>query len=131
MDGKDIIVVLDSSDEEDGTTPGVARGPKFINSRIAKVFGGKMYLGTITKYVSSAESRDSHAFWNCIYDDGDEEGLSFRELAEAIRLYELHAYELEEEEEEEVTTSSDHLKNLLATKQVELDLCWERETANN
>ena len=36
MDGKDIIVVLDSSDEEDGTTPGVARGPKFINSRIAK-----------------------------------------------------------------------------------------------
>lgn len=105
--------VIDDSDDATGSTgtddddddnqtripEKYARGPlKFIDRRVAKVFNNEdtgkpeIFLGTITKYTSAA---NSVALWHVKYDDGDSEDLHWEDLDASINLYHRRGYHLE------------------------------------
>lgn len=58
---------------------------QFVGERIAKIFGGKVYFGSISKVVLDAEVGET--LWHVDYDDGDEEEFSLEDLEEAQKLY--------------------------------------------
>ena len=55
----------------------------FVGHRIAKVFRGTLYFGSVIEYVAEG---DREPFWHVKYDDDDEEGLEKNELMKAIKL---------------------------------------------
>ena len=54
---------------------------KYIGTRIAKLFDGEVYFGSITQYNEKTQ------FWHVVYDDDDEEDYDPRDLEEAGKLY--------------------------------------------
>ena len=62
-----------------------------IGDRIAKYFGDKLYLGSVTKY---GENKGKEMFW-ISYDDGDEEPMSRTALISALNLYLMEGAEVD------------------------------------
>ena len=54
---------------------------KCIGTRIAKLFDGEVYFGSITQYNEKTQ------FWHVVYDDNDEEDYDPRDLEGAGKLY--------------------------------------------
>lgn len=54
---------------------------KYIGTRIAKLFDGEVYFGSITQYNENTQ------FWHVVYDDNDKEDYDPRDLEEAGKLY--------------------------------------------
>ena len=61
-------------------------GDCYINKRIAKVFNGKIYRGTVTKCTAGVEG--DGGLWRVVYEDGDDEDLDLEELRAARTLFE-------------------------------------------
>lgn len=65
-----------------------ADGARYKGMRVAKTFDADVYFGSVKMYFEAdKEDPKSEALWNVVYDDGDEEDLNVRELANALRLY--------------------------------------------
>ena len=62
-----------------------------IGHRIAKYFGDKLYLGSVTKH---GENKGNEVFW-ITYDNGDEESMSRTTLNSALSLYRLEGAEVD------------------------------------
>lgn len=77
----------DDDDKDTGPPPkqSVAVPPKpsedHVGSRVAKVFSGATYFGTIDGYASDTK------FWHVTYDDTDQEEFNFLELEQALAYY--------------------------------------------
>ena len=54
---------------------------KYIGARVAKLFDGDLYFGSITQYNEKTQ------FWHVVYDDDDEEDYDPKDLEEAGKLY--------------------------------------------
>ena len=54
---------------------------KYIGARVAKLFDGDLYFGSITQYNEKTQ------FWHVVYDDDDEEDYDPKDLEEAGQLY--------------------------------------------
>ena len=67
----------------------------FKDCRVAKIFGGKIYLGTITGSDDDAEN-EGEKLYRVLYEDGDEEDLTVTELHAAIELYEKEHLKVED-----------------------------------
>ena len=67
----------------------------FKDCRVAKIFGGKIYLGTITGSDDDAEN-EGEKLYRVSYEDGDEEDLTVTELHAAIELYEKEYLKVED-----------------------------------
>ena len=59
----------------------------FKDCRVAKIFGDKIYLGTITG-CDDDQDNEGEKLYQVVYEDGDEEDLTVSELHAAIELYE-------------------------------------------
>ena len=66
----------------------------FKDCRIAKIFGGEIYLGAITGSDDDAEN-EGEKLYRVEYEDGDEEDLTTTELYAAIELYEKEYLKVE------------------------------------
>jgi len=55
----------------------------FVNKRVAKDFDGVCFFGKITKY----DDTEPPPFWHVVYDDGDEEDYTSRDLIKALKHY--------------------------------------------
>ena len=62
-----------------------------IGHRIAKYFGDKLYLGSVTKHGENK----GNEIWEIRYDDGDEESMSRTALNSALDLYRLEGVEVD------------------------------------
>ncbi|KAK1746380.1 putative pantothenate kinase, type III [Skeletonema marinoi] len=58
----------------------------FVNKRVAKDFDGECFFGKITKY----DDTEPPPFWHVVYDDGDEEDFSSRDLIKSLKHYKKH-----------------------------------------
>jgi len=58
----------------------------FVNKRVSKDFDGECYFGKITKY----DDTEPPPFWHVVYDDGDEEDYTSRDLIKALKHYKKH-----------------------------------------
>ena len=58
----------------------------FVNKRVSKDFDGDCFFGKITKY----DDTEPPPFWHVVYDDGDEEDYSSRDLTNALKHYKQH-----------------------------------------
>ena len=67
----------------------------FKDCRVAKIFGGKIYLGTIAGSDDDAEN-EGKKLYRVSYEDGDEEDLTVTELHAAIELYEKKYLKVED-----------------------------------
>lgn len=96
-----------SSDDEDGDEEEIIDGANtslddfddgcqgFKDCRVAKIFGGKIYLGSITGSDDDAEN-EGEKLYRVSYEDGDEEDLTVTELYAAIELYEKEHLKVED-----------------------------------
>ena len=67
----------------------------FKDCRVAKIFGGKIYLGAITGSDDDAENK-GEKLYRVEYEDGDEEDYTVTELYAAIELYEQEYLQIED-----------------------------------
>jgi len=58
----------------------------FVGRRVSKYFDGECFFGKITK----CDDTKPPPFWHVVYDDGDEEDFSSRDLIKALEHYEKH-----------------------------------------
>mmetsp|Transcript_38214 Transcript_38214/g.77971 ORF Transcript_38214/g.77971 Transcript_38214/m.77971 type:complete len:140 (-) Transcript_38214:85-504(-) len=58
----------------------------FVGRRVSKYFDGECFFGKITK----CDDTKRPPFWHVVYDDGDEEDFSSRDLIKALEHYEKH-----------------------------------------
>mmetsp|Transcript_55072 Transcript_55072/g.75267 ORF Transcript_55072/g.75267 Transcript_55072/m.75267 type:complete len:96 (-) Transcript_55072:103-390(-) len=54
-----------------------------IGQSVARMFGGQVHHGVVTKYLPPVENDDCD-LWEILYEDGDHEELDSRELREAM-----------------------------------------------
>lgn len=59
----------------------------WVKRRVAKIFDGEVYFGTITQYDDSEDP----PFWKVEFDDGDAEDWENHDLAKALKLYDKRA----------------------------------------
>ena len=62
-------------------------GHRHIGKRIARPFGTRIALATITKWVAAGDAEDEPALFRAEHDDGDLEDLEENEVADAIAMY--------------------------------------------
>ena len=62
-------------------------GHRHIGKRIARPFGTRIALATITKWVAAGDVEDEPALFRAEHDDGDLEDLEEIEVAEGVALY--------------------------------------------
>ena len=77
------VSYIDSKGEAESADSDVEVVEEHIGHRIAKYFGDKLYLGSVTKH---GENKGNEVFW-IMYDDGDEESMSRTALNSALCLY--------------------------------------------
>ena len=112
-DDEEIVDDIDIDDDDDDGCQG------FKDCRVAKIFGGKIYLGTITG-SDEDEDNEGERLYHVAYEDGDEEDFTVSELYAAIELYEkeylvvedtrVRVVEQDSEEEEEEEEGGTFLK---------------------
>ena len=64
-------------------------GHDFLGQRIARCFGKRVSLATITKWAPEDVSEGDPALFHASHDDGDEEGLEEYEVTEALERYKV------------------------------------------
>ena len=101
------VMSLSSQRSIQGSVSSTKRGSgdtnfPFKNSKIAKIFEGKLYSGHVESFD------DEEGFFSVVYEDGDREELDFTELNLAMRHYKEEV--LAKREVRDVTTNSNRVK---------------------
>jgi len=115
----------DDDDDDDG-----CQG--FKDCRVAKIFGGKIYLGTITG-SDDDEDNEGERLYHVVYEDGDEEDFTVSELYAAIELYEKEYLVVEDtrvrvvEEDSEEEEEEENVGTFLEEQDDELVLAGGKE----
>jgi hypothetical protein len=65
----------------------LATGHVYIGRRVARLFGRRLVLGTIARWLPGCKASGAPALFRAIHDDGDEEDLEEAEAAQAIAMY--------------------------------------------
>ena len=65
----------------------VTEGHRHIGKRLARPFGSRIALATVTKWVAAGDGADEPALFRAEHDDGDMEDLEEHEVAEGIAMY--------------------------------------------
>ena len=63
-------------------------GHPYIGRRVARLFGRRLVLGTVTGFLPACKIQGVGALFRVTHDDGDEEDLEEHEARDAIALYE-------------------------------------------
>jgi hypothetical protein len=65
-------------------------GHELLGARVARAFGKRCALGTITKWADADVAESDPALFHMAHDDGDEEDLEEEEARAAVQLYAEH-----------------------------------------
>ena len=69
----------------------LAAGHVYVGRRVARLFGKRLVLGTVTGWLPACKVQGEPALFRIVHDDGDEEDLEEEEAAEASEDYETLA----------------------------------------
>ena len=78
-------------DEGESSSRDIEVVEEHVGERIAKFFGDKLYLGSVTEHGENK----GNEIWEIRYDDGDEESMSWAALNSALNLYRLEGAEVD------------------------------------
>eukprot|EP00966_Prymnesium_polylepis_P302382 6985880-Prymnesium_polylepis.1 len=95
----------DNGGEAEGEAEGdgiewLSSGHELLGARVARPFGKRCALGTISKWVDADEAEGDPALFRAEHDDGDEEDLEEEEVRAAVALYKEHPKAIAYEEKE-------------------------------
>ena len=74
----------------------LAAGHVYVGRRVARLFGKRLVLGTVTGWLPACKVQGEPALFRIVHDDGDEEDLEEEEAADAIEAFDLTAMEKED-----------------------------------
>lgn len=59
----------------------------YKNSRVAKFFGKELYYGSVSAVIPATRTLEKETLWKIVYDDGDKEDYTEKELMKHLRIY--------------------------------------------
>lgn len=77
-----------TEEQEKASADPYAEQKVYLNQRMARYFGKKLYFGTVRHFTPADE--EGGDLWRIIYDDSDQEDLELDELLNALKIYKKH-----------------------------------------